>query len=141
MRFQLAALIATSVIAVTASVFAIWPVVADAPWENNPTPIPTVNQAALLRCQGAIDLRQEASARVQGELDKQAEDRGEELLSIIEFTITLEEIRLGRPLTAAERRDLVLAGMEGAPALIGEREHVLAEEQIAQAEREIDRYC
>ena len=34
MKFLLAALAATSIIAVTASVFAIWPAVADAPWED-----------------------------------------------------------------------------------------------------------
>ncbi len=35
MRLMLAALVATSAIAIVAAVFAIWPVVADAPWEDN----------------------------------------------------------------------------------------------------------
>ena len=35
MRFQLAALVLTFVVAVVASIFAIWPVVADAPWEDD----------------------------------------------------------------------------------------------------------
>ena len=40
MKLLLAALFVTFVIAVTASVFAIWPAVADAPWEDKiPTPI------------------------------------------------------------------------------------------------------
>ena len=40
MRLLLAALFVTFAIAVTASVFAIWPAVADAPWEDEiPTPI------------------------------------------------------------------------------------------------------
>ena len=55
MRFQPAALIATSTIAIAASVFAIWPVVTDAPWEDEaavvaaPTapPPPTVSRAAF----------------------------------------------------------------------------------------------
>ena len=40
MKLLLAALFVTFAIAVTASVFAIWPAVADAPWEDEiPTPI------------------------------------------------------------------------------------------------------
>ncbi len=46
MRLMLAALVATSVIAVTASVFAIWAGVTDAPWEDD-----------VSRCQAALELR------------------------------------------------------------------------------------
>ena len=38
MRLLLAALAVTSTIAVTASVFAIWPAVGDAPWEDDTAP-------------------------------------------------------------------------------------------------------
>ena len=47
MRLMLAALVATSVIAIVAAVFAIWPVVADAPWESDDPVVvvqPTVEQ-------------------------------------------------------------------------------------------------
>ena len=39
MKLLLAALAITFAIAVTASVFAIWPAVADAPWEESATPV------------------------------------------------------------------------------------------------------
>ena len=55
MRLLIAALAITLAVAVTASVFAIWPVVADAPWEND-TPV-VVDRTAELRCQGALDYR------------------------------------------------------------------------------------
>ena len=45
-------LIAVGVIAVTASVFAIWPAVADAPWENEPVVV-----ESTVRCEGALDFR------------------------------------------------------------------------------------
>ena len=35
MRLLISALVLTLAVAVTASVFAIWPVVADAPWEDS----------------------------------------------------------------------------------------------------------
>ena len=44
MRLLLAALAVTFAIAVTASVFAIWPAVADAPWEDE-TPTPVIQKA------------------------------------------------------------------------------------------------
>ena len=44
----------TLAVAVTASVFAIWPVVADAPWEDKP---PTSSSRDEVRCQAALDLR------------------------------------------------------------------------------------
>ena len=50
MKFLLAALAATSIIAVTASVFAIWPAVADAPWE-------AANSFKELNCEAALDMR------------------------------------------------------------------------------------
>ena len=59
MRLLIPALILTAAVAVTASVFAIWPVVADAPWEND-VPIaapPIADNSEALRCQGALDYR------------------------------------------------------------------------------------
>ena len=52
------AIIVTLALAVTASVFAIWPVVADAPWEDEVVAIPTVDRIREIRCQGALDLRE-----------------------------------------------------------------------------------
>jgi F0F1-type ATP synthase membrane subunit b/b' len=40
MKLQLAAILATFAIVVTVAVFAIWPAVGDAPWEDNQTPTP-----------------------------------------------------------------------------------------------------
>jgi hypothetical protein len=60
MRLLVAALVLSFAVAVTASVFAIWPVVADAPWERDISP-PGVSQPAPtqdlrpLRCQAALD--------------------------------------------------------------------------------------
>ena len=55
MKLLLAALAVTFAIAVTASVFAIWPAVADAPWEDEfvmPTPViqkaPTPDRCLVL---------------------------------------------------------------------------------------------
>ena len=62
MRFMLAALVATAAIAITAAVFAIWPVVTDAPWEDEivvPTPV-VVDRTDDIRCQAAVDLRERA---------------------------------------------------------------------------------
>ncbi len=49
MRLMLAALIATTAIAIVAAVFAIWPVVADAPWEDE-LPTPVVVEERTERC-------------------------------------------------------------------------------------------
>ena len=49
---MLAALVVTGAIAIAAAVFAIWPVVADAPWEDEivvPTPVPVVRQTECER--------------------------------------------------------------------------------------------
>ena len=54
MRLLPGALVVTFAIAVTASVFAIWPVVADAPWEDKPA---VVDRTAEIRCESALDLR------------------------------------------------------------------------------------
>lgn len=54
MRALIAALALTLAVAVTASVFAIWPVVADAPWEDD---VPVAESSDALRCQGALDYR------------------------------------------------------------------------------------
>lgn len=54
MRLLIAALVLTLAIAVTASVFAIWPVVADAPWEED---APVMDRANELRCEGALSYR------------------------------------------------------------------------------------
>ena len=58
MKLMLAALVATSIIAIVAAVFAIWPVVADAPWEDDPPAIvQPVDRTGEIRCQGALDMR------------------------------------------------------------------------------------
>ena len=50
-----AALLVTFSVAITASVFAIWPVVADAPWEDSaPVEEDRTNQ---IRCEGALSYR------------------------------------------------------------------------------------
>ena len=55
MKLLLAALFVTFAIAVTASVFAIWPAVASAPWENEiPTPI-VLNAPTPDRCSELIE--------------------------------------------------------------------------------------
>ncbi len=54
MRLLIAALVVTLAIAVPASVFAIWPVVADAPWESE---VAVAESTDTLRCQGALDYR------------------------------------------------------------------------------------
>ena len=62
MRLMIAALAVTLAIAIVAAVFAIWPVVADAPWEDEivvPTPV-VVDRTDDIRCQGGIDLRERA---------------------------------------------------------------------------------
>lgn len=59
MKLQLAALVLTMAVAVIAAVFAIWPVVADAPWEDSSPPAitqPTGSKDAI-RCQGALSFR------------------------------------------------------------------------------------
>ena len=58
MKLLLAALFVTFVIAVTASVFAIWPAVADAPWEDEvPTPVVVSDDTDAIRCEAALGLR------------------------------------------------------------------------------------
>lgn len=58
MRLQLAALIATSIIAIVAAVFAIWPVVGEAPWEDDTPPVAVEDNTQL--CEGALRLRETA---------------------------------------------------------------------------------
>ena len=43
-------------LAIVASVFAIWPVVADAPWQDDAAPV-IENRSDEIRCQGALDYR------------------------------------------------------------------------------------
>ena len=61
MRALIAALIFTLAIAVTASVFAIWPVVADAPWETDVVVVDDRIESARrlreIRCEGALSYR------------------------------------------------------------------------------------
>ena len=79
MRLMMAALVATSAIAIVAAVFAIWPVVADAPWEDDgPVPVATDSTRAI-RCEGALSFRDSVvvarreglggTARLQSQLD------------------------------------------------------------------------
>ena len=55
MRLLIAALILTLGVAVTAATFAIWPVVADAPWEDTTEPV-VEDRTDEIRCQAALDL-------------------------------------------------------------------------------------
>ena len=57
MRALIAALVLTLAIAVTASVFAVWPVVTDAPWEDDVS-VPVVDRTQEIRCEAALDLRE-----------------------------------------------------------------------------------
>ena len=67
MKLLLAALAVTFTIAVTASVFAIWPAVADAPWEDEiPTPVVVEDTTNALRCQGRLDIRERALFEASG---------------------------------------------------------------------------
>lgn len=61
MRALVAALILTFAIAVTASVFAIWPVVADAPWEDDVSVPVAVDNTEEILCEGALRLRESAA--------------------------------------------------------------------------------
>ena len=56
MKLLLAALAVTFAIAIVASVFAIWPAVADAPWEDSAPVVPRTDIDAL-RCESALGLR------------------------------------------------------------------------------------
>ncbi len=49
MRFLIAALVIIFAVAVTASVFAIWPVVADAPWEDDARSEPAFTRTQAMR--------------------------------------------------------------------------------------------
>ena len=60
MRLMLAALVATLTIAVVAAVFAIWPVIADAPWEDEIVAVTPVDRTSELRCQEGLDMRERA---------------------------------------------------------------------------------
>lgn len=53
-RLLIATLMLTLAVAITAAVFAIWPVVADAPWEDS---VPVADSGDAVRCQGALDYR------------------------------------------------------------------------------------
>lgn len=80
MRLMLAALVATSVIAVTASVFAIWAGVTDAPWEDD---------VAAIRCESAHNLREAVDEIMQAQV---ATTRTTEQLLAMEHQL---EIALG----------------------------------------------
>ena len=56
MKLLLAALAVTFAIAVVASVFAIWPAVADAPWEDE-APVVVEDRTDSIRCEAALGLR------------------------------------------------------------------------------------
>ena len=68
MKLLLAALAVTFAIAVVASVFAIWPAVADAPWEDAPAVVD--DGTDVVRCDGALSLR--ASVIAAGEYSEGA---------------------------------------------------------------------
>ena len=93
MKLLLAALAVTFAIAVTASVFAIWPAVADAPWEDEKATL-RVDQGETVLCDIAILLRD----NLQGWVDL--------LEGGIEFTVPMNSQGSIRP---AEARDLLNA--------------------------------
>ncbi len=56
-----AVLVLTLAIAITASVFAIWPVVADAPWQADPVVVEVpvgIDRTNEIRCEQALELRE-----------------------------------------------------------------------------------
>jgi len=57
-KLLVAGLILSLTLAVTASVFAIWPVVADAPWEDDVNVPVVVESVDQIRCEGALRLRE-----------------------------------------------------------------------------------
>ena len=56
MNMWRAATFAALAVAIVAAAFAIWPVVADAPWEDN-APIIVDDRTDTVRCQGALSFR------------------------------------------------------------------------------------
>ena len=65
MRLLAAATVMSIVLAATAAVFAIWPVVGDAPWEEK-APVPSETARDEIRCEGALRLREAALGTLQG---------------------------------------------------------------------------
>ncbi|MCI0890695.1 MAG: hypothetical protein J4O04_07795 [Chloroflexi bacterium] len=63
MKLMLAALAVTLAIAVTAAVFAIWPAIADAPWEDDTPVAEETDRTGELLCEGALRFREEAMAQ------------------------------------------------------------------------------
>ena len=61
MKLLLAAPAVTFAVAVTASVFAIWPAVGTAPWEDDPEPVVIEDEIDLVRCEAALSLRESAT--------------------------------------------------------------------------------
>lgn len=58
MKTMLAALVATAAIAIVAAVFAIWPAVGDAPWEDDaPASVEPVDRTGEVRCAAALEVR------------------------------------------------------------------------------------
>ena len=58
MKFMPALTVAALAIAIVAAVFAIWPVVTDAPWEDEvPTPVVVSDDTDAIRCEGALGFR------------------------------------------------------------------------------------
>ena len=57
MRSTIAIHTLTLTIAIVAVVFAVWPVVADAPWEDELVGVQPVDRTAEIRCEGALSYR------------------------------------------------------------------------------------
>ncbi len=60
MRSTIAIHTLTLTIAIVAVVFAVWPGVGDAPWEEDVVVVEPVDRTAKLRCEGALSFRDEA---------------------------------------------------------------------------------
>ena len=88
------------------SILAIWPVVADAPWEDS-APAPVVDRTDEIRCEGALGLRQAA-------------------------TTAIGSLQPAEPFSGSG-----IASFGG----IDRVQLKALQDQLAQAEREISRYC
>ena len=82
MRLMLAALVATFTIAVVAAVFAIWPVVADAPWEDARSSVE--ERIDEFRCESALKLRNDVMDEIRDPMV-----RTDELLALLEDQLVL----------------------------------------------------
>ena len=111
MKLLVAALVLAFAVAIAASVVAVWASVADAPWEDDAPAV--IEETNDILCEGALSLR--ASVIAAGEFSGPSVPSG--------------------PIPRVPSIDDV-ASLPGNPG--GLRDY---DEQLAKAEREIERYC